>query len=222
MIEKQIESTKQRLNLSTEQLVSFLNEKGLSYEDYFELTRQSTEYIYFNQKIIFPLVSINENEIIQFYVSRSKKASESATYSLIDFSVGQDDYKEFDSKKLRESMLKVAKSGIQQGGIETTEISDISLADLPQNIQNVLNKTAPQKLSNEPTLIGDRVHFFYVREKKLAQTDDFQKNKRTIKNILTQKKSANVYKNWFSKNKNQYFVKLSPKSLKNSRTNSKE
>ena len=70
-VESRIKMTEERLGLKRADLLNFLKSKNLTYEEYFEIIRETMEYNVFASKIIAPLISVTEQEIKNEYYKRN-------------------------------------------------------------------------------------------------------------------------------------------------------
>jgi peptidyl-prolyl cis-trans isomerase SurA len=62
-VESRIKMTEDRLGLKRSDLLQFLKGKGVTYEEYFEIIRETMEFNVFAQRIIAPLITVTEQEI---------------------------------------------------------------------------------------------------------------------------------------------------------------
>ncbi|MFI5391552.1 MAG: hypothetical protein ACHQYQ_09335, partial [Bacteriovoracales bacterium] len=62
-VETQIKETEKRLNLTRDALLQFLTTNNMTFEEYFDLVRQSIEHNIFSGRVIEPLVTITDQEI---------------------------------------------------------------------------------------------------------------------------------------------------------------
>ena len=89
-VESRIKMTEERLGLKRADLLNFLKTKNLTYEEYFEIIRETMEYNVFASKIIAPLISVTEQEIKnEYYKRNSSNNALSFKYTLVDFYVSE-------------------------------------------------------------------------------------------------------------------------------------
>ena len=59
-VEGQIKSTEDRLRLNRAALLSFLQSNGLTFDEYFEVIRESIEFNIFFSRVIQPLITVTD------------------------------------------------------------------------------------------------------------------------------------------------------------------
>jgi len=90
-VESRIKMTEERLGLKRADLLQFLKGKGLTYEEYFEIIRETMEFNIFAQRIIAPLISVTEQEIKnEYYRRNSTNNALSFKYNLTDFYIPEE------------------------------------------------------------------------------------------------------------------------------------
>ena len=87
-VESEIKAKEKALGLTRESLLKFLRENDLTFDEFFELTRESIEFNVFISTVIQPLISVTEQEIKNaFYKENQKNKTLTFKYTLVDFSV---------------------------------------------------------------------------------------------------------------------------------------
>ena len=97
-VEAQIKTTESRLGLGRADLLSFLESNGLTFQEYFETTRESIEYNIFLGKVIKPLVKISDQDILKKYKEVSKSDSLTYKYDLVDFYISNKQVENIDEQ----------------------------------------------------------------------------------------------------------------------------
>jgi peptidyl-prolyl cis-trans isomerase SurA len=208
-VEARIKDTEKRLGLSRNDLLDFLASKRISFNEYFELIREATEYNIFNRRIIAPLVNITDQEIKNYYykINKSNKAL-SFKYQIVDFYLPKSKILEQDIKRLPSILEVYQKTGNLPSiyrDIETTNLGNVSDDDLPKELSNILKKTDEGSFST-PYMKNDLVHLFFVKKKDLTASQDFISQKDMIYNQIYMKRSKSITANWFSREGLNYFV----------------
>ena len=72
-VERQIGETQRRLGLSRKALLDFLRNNKMTFDEYFELVKESIEFNIFQETVIRPLVSVTDQEIKNEYYKRNKE-----------------------------------------------------------------------------------------------------------------------------------------------------
>jgi peptidyl-prolyl cis-trans isomerase SurA len=209
-VEAQIKSTESRLGLNREDLLSFLKSNGLTFNEYFETTRESIEYNIFLGKVIKPLVKITDQEILNKYRTISKKDSLTFKYDLVDFYINKKSISNIDQKIIIKDLNLFKKTGILPGylnNIENNLIKNVSEENLSSLIKNAVKKSSKNEFSKRVD-IDDLSHFFFIKEKKLIESEKYRRQKPAISQKIFDKKSKNVIKTWISQKKNRYYISI--------------
>lgn len=208
-VEEQIEDTKKRLGINQSVLVQSLKDRGLNFEQYFELTREITEYNVFNRNIISPLVNITEQEMKNLFYKRSnQKNSLSFKYYLIDYAIEKSALSNSQLKKIKEDLLKYKDNGVLPGrlrNLETNDIGNVSDDDLPKDIALKLRDSLEGTFT-DPILKGNSYHLFYVKKKELAESSAYLNEKNKLYGELFMQRSADITKNWFNREALNFYV----------------
>ncbi|MCT4642470.1 MAG: hypothetical protein N4A33_09250 [Bacteriovoracaceae bacterium] len=208
-VEEQIVATKKRLNINQSILEQSLRDRGLSYEQYFELTREITEFNIFNRNIIAPLVNITDQEIKNLFYKESKnKNTFSFNYYLIDYVIDKKKLSKKDVKNLPKILSKYKINGILPGKIKSlvkNDLGNISDEDLPADIRKVLRSSSQDSFS-KPITKGNDVHIFFLKKKELAESEEFKAAKNQIYARLFAKRSKNITNTWFNREALNYYI----------------
>lgn len=208
-VEEQIDQTRKRLGIDQTTLVRSLKERGLNFEQYFELTREITEYNVFNRNIIAPLVNVTEQEIKNVFYKRSdKKNALSFKYYLIDYSINSKSLNPLQVKTLKNDLEKYKESGILPGrlrNLETNDIGDVSDEDLPKDIKVVLRNSTENSFT-DPVLKGDSFHLFFIKKKELSESSEYLQAKNNIYAELFMDRSEKITNAWFNREALSYYI----------------
>lgn len=209
-VEGRIRMTEEKLGLSRENLLGFLSTKGITYEEYFEITREAMEYQIFVSRIIEPLVTVTEQELKnEFYRRHASYKALSFTYNVVDFSVpesqGQGKLKDRYVAALRDYQL----TGRMSDGfsdLEANPIEGVKEDGLNPEIARVLS-TTPEGGFSSPIFLGGRLRSFYVKKKDLVESQNFINAKNRLADELSSEKSRALTGGWFEREYSNYYIK---------------
>lgn len=209
-VEGRIKMTEERLGLKRADLLNFLKTKNLTYEEYFEVIRETMEYNIFASKIIAPLISVTEQEIKNEYYRRNTANNAlSFKYNLVDFYVKESELIDKDHKKflavLKDYQL-TGKLPEEYKSLETNNLENLNEDALSKDLQGVL-KTTSEGTFSPPTKISGYLHVFYVQKKDLVESADYGKFKEQIQNDIFMTKGTSVTNNWFDREYANYYIK---------------
>lgn len=211
-VESRIKMTEERLGLKRADLLNFLKSKGLTYEEYFEIIRETMEFNIFAQRIIAPLISVTEQEIKnEFYRRNSTNNALSFKYSLVDFYIAEDKLIEKDPKVFL-SVIKdyqlTGKLPEDYRDLESNNLENINEDALSKQLTSILKNTAEGSFSSAVSF-NNHLHVFYVQKKDLVESQDFLKYKEQIQNDIFMTKGKSVSTNWFDREFSNYYIKKS-------------
>lgn len=208
-VEDRINETQKQLRLTRDQLLLFLDSKGVTFNEYFEILREAMEYNIFNRRIIAPLVTITDQELkMEYYKNSSSKQSISYTYEVVDYSLPKNKIQTSDVNKLPSILNNYRSNGNLPEiykDIEMDNLGNLRGEDLPSNIKNILSKTQAKNFS-KPVLIDNTYHVFYLVNKNIVDSKDFLRAKGTIYNRLFLQRSIKLSKNWFARESLNYYI----------------
>lgn len=209
-VESRIKMTEERLGLRRADLLSFLKTKNLTYEEYFEIIRETMEYNVFASRIIAPLISVTEQEIKnEYYRRNSANNALSFKYNLVDFYISESELVD----KNEERYLNVLKDYQLTGklpeeyrNLETNNLENLNEDSISKDLKKILKTTSEGSFS-KATSIGGYLHVFYVQKKDLVESQDFLKFKEQIQNDIFMTKGKSVTTNWFDREFSNYYIK---------------
>jgi peptidyl-prolyl cis-trans isomerase SurA len=210
-VESRIKMTEERLGLKRSDLLQFLRSKKISFEEYFEIIRETMEFNIFSSRIIAPLISITDQEIKnEYFKQNSKNKTLSFRYNLVDFYIKNSNLKNFSNQQFLQAIRDFQLTGklpLEFSSLETNPIEGINEDSLSKELSTVLKSTIEGGFS-APITINDYLHIFYVQKKDLTESQDFQKAKDKILNELMSRKSEFVTNNWFEREFTNYYIKI--------------
>lgn len=208
-VESRVNETEKRLGLRREDLLNFLESKGITFNEYFELIREAMEYNIFNGRIISPLVNITDQEVKNYYYNlKSEKTALSFTYEIVDFSLPSNSILTSEKKRMPSVLEEYQKTGNlpeAYKNVETSNLGKVSGDDLPKDLSAMLKNTDEGAFS-APYERGGAVHVFYIKRKDLTESQDFLKHKEQIYSELFVKRSKTIIENWFSREALNYYI----------------
>lgn len=209
-VESRIKMTEERLGLKRADLLSFLKSKSITFEEYFEIIRETMEYNIFATKIIAPLISVTEQEIKNEYYRRNSSNNALAfKYNLVDFYISEKALVNRDQKRFLEVLKDYQLTGKlpeEYRSLETNQIDNLSEDGLNKDLASALKTTAEGSFSNSVNL-GGNIHVFYVQKKDLVESQDFIRAKDQLQNEIFVVKGKSVSTNWFDREYANYYIK---------------
>ncbi len=209
-VESRIKMTEERLGLKRADLLVFLKGKGVTYEEYFEIIRETMEFNIFAQRIIAPLISVTEQEIKnEFYRRNSTNNALSFKYNLVDFYIPESKLVDKSENKflavLKDYQL-TGKLPEDYRDLESNNLDDLNEDGLSKELGKILKTTSEGSFSKAISL-DNNLHVFYVQKKDLVESQDFLKFKDQIQGDIFQSKGKSVTSNWFDREFSNYYIK---------------
>jgi len=209
-VESRIKMTEDRLGLKRADLLAFLKSKNITFEEYFEIIRETMEYNIFATKVIAPLITVTEQEIKNEYYRRNSSNNALAfKYNLVDFYISEKALVNRDQKRFLEVLKDYQLTGKlpeEYRSLETNQIDNLSEDGLNKELAAALKTTAEGSFSSSVNL-GGYIHVFYVQKKDLVESQDFSRAKEQIQNELFVTKGKSVSANWFDREYSNYYIK---------------
>jgi len=210
-VESQIKSREKMLGVTRDALLEFLRSKGVTFDEYFELTRETIEYNIFASRIITPLISISDQEIKnRFFKENINNKTLSFKYSLVDFSLDKKLFTKKMLKNFKSVLIKFQKTGVlpeAYSKVSTNKLDDITEDGLTKELRDLLKRTDEGKFSDR-TLLYDQQHIFFVKKKDLVESEQYLRSKDVIKNKITSERMGQVTDLWYKRESNKHYVKL--------------
>lgn len=209
-VEGQIKSTEDRLRLTRAALLSFLQSNNLTFDEYFEIIRESIEFNIFFSRVIQPLVTVTDQEVKNEYFKRNvDDKTLSFKLDLVDFTMPKSQM----TKAMINEFPRVLE-GLQSTGnvperfkdVSTNPLGQISEEGLNKELRTLLVKTEEGGFS-KPILIGDDYHVFFVKKKDLVESEQYLRVKERIRAELSEDVSKEILALWFQREQNKHFVK---------------
>jgi len=209
-VEGRIKMTEERVGFKRADLLNYLKSKGVTFEEYFEIIRETMEYNVFASRIIGPLISVTEQEIKnEFYKRNTSNKALSFKYNLIDFTIPENEL----TKSTDEALVNILKDFQLTGRIpeaykdmETNKLENISEEGLNQAMSDSL-KTANEGSFAKPVRINGLIHVLYVEKKDLVESQQYLQFKDRLEQEIMMEKGKAVSKNWFDREYNNYYIK---------------
>ncbi len=210
-VESQIKSTEKRLKLNRTALLQFLSGNHMTFDEYFEIIRETIEYNIFYSRIIKPLISITEQEIKNYYYKKNINNKTIAfRYNLIDFSMPASNMTSKMKKGFKQTLKKFQTNGIlpdQYSDLQTHELGDITEDGLTKKLKSLLKKTEEGKFSDS-IKIGNDFHVFFIKRKDLVASEKYKLERRKIKEKLFNISAKKIVKLWLKREQNKHYIKI--------------
>ena len=206
IVEGEIKNTEKKLGLNRKALLQFLSSNNLTFDEYFEITRETIEFHAFAGKIIRPLISITEQEVKNFYYRQhSKNKTLTFKYTLVDFYI--------EKRLMKKGMLNNFSSVLKNfqatgnlppefGNLQTNVLGEITEEGLDHRLKTILQSTDEGSFSKHFTL-NDAYHIFYVKKKDLIESSAFQKEKPIIKAKIFENRAQQITNLWLQRERNK-------------------
>ena len=209
-VESQIKSTEQRLGLGRKDLLSFLKSNGMTFDEYFELIRETIEYNIFNDRVIRPLISVTEQEIKNaFYKENQNDKSLSFRYTLVDFTLPKSSLSKSQEKRFKEALKTFQVSGNMPSefkDVETNTLGDITEEGLTAELTRLLKRT-DEGAFTDPINLGGILHVFFVQRKDLVESEIFARNKERIRAKLFEQVANEITGLWFERESSKHYIR---------------
>jgi peptidyl-prolyl cis-trans isomerase SurA len=209
-VESRIKMTEDRLGLKRSDLLNFLQSKNLTFEEYFEVIRETMEYNIFASKIIAPLISVTEQEVKnEYYRRNTANKALSFKYNLVDFYIKENNLVDKDPDTFQRVIKDYQLTGKlpeEYRSLESNNLDSISEENLSKDLVSAL-KVASEGNFSRPISLSGYLHIFYVQKKDLVESNDFLGAKDQIQNEIFMEKGKSVTKNWFDREFSNYYIK---------------
>lgn len=210
-VESRIKETEKAMGISRDEILAFLESNGMTFDEYFELVRESDETNLFNIRIIRPLISITEQEIKNaFYNKYAKKESLTLKFDLVDFYFPGVALNAAERKALPNIMQEYQNTGnipSKFKNLETNILGQVSEEGLNRELRDVLVNARKDKFS-APIQINGTYHIFFIKDRDLVESELFNQKKNEMSQVLYLQKSQEIKNVWFQKERSKHFVKI--------------
>ena len=210
-VEMQIKDTENRLHTNRTALKGFLRENQMSFDEYFELMRESLERSFFIHQIINPLVTITEQEVKNtFYKIHQQGNTKTFRYELVSFHIEQHKIDAAWQAKLPAELKKFQNSGILPDpirDISVDQLGELEEDGLAKPIASVVAKTAVGEFS-APVIINDQVYVFFVKHKKEVETANYRASQEQIRQHLFEERALSVARIWLDRERTKHYIAL--------------
>jgi peptidyl-prolyl cis-trans isomerase SurA len=209
-VEGQITATERRLGVSRQDLLEFLRGNQMTFDEYFEVIRETIEFNLFYTRVIQPLVTVSEQEVKnEFFKRNIQNQSLAFRYNLLSFSLHQR-YVTRDVKNRFQAVLEnFRNTGIlpqEFSEIVTTPMGEITEDGLSETLIEVLKNTDEGQLS-EPVLMGESFHVFLVQAKDLVESEIYLRQKERIFGELMEIAAIRAIDLWYQREENKYYIR---------------
>ena len=209
-VERQIRGTEVRLGLDRKALLRFLDGSKMTFDEYFELIRETIEFNIFHEIVIKPLVSVTDQAVKNEYYRQNKNSKTlSFNLTLVSFII---DRSRIDGNDVRR-LPTVFKSFQETGNlpekfstVEATDLGEIKEDGLAPKIQAAI-KGVEEGAFSPAVSIGNNYHVFFVKKKDIVESDDFLKAKMILTSDLFLKTADSMRTVWLERESRKHYVK---------------
>lgn len=208
-VESEIKDREQKLGLSRNQLLAFLDKNKTNYEEFFEITREAIEFNIFNSRVIIPLVSVSEQEIKnEFFKENINNKTISYKYTLVNFTIAPDkapknNWSEF--KKTMTDFQKGAPLPKKYSSIESVTLGDLTEEGLAKELAQVIKRTNEGEFT-DPVELNGRVNIFFVKTRDIVESELFIQSKPRLNAKIFENKAIEVTNLWFEREKGNHYI----------------
>jgi peptidyl-prolyl cis-trans isomerase SurA len=210
MVEERIQSIESRENVKRSDLMEYLKHKGISFNEYFEIMRETIEFNIFLSRIIGPLINVTEQEIKSYYYKNHKnKDTVNFIYTLVDYIIPANKVLSSDLDSYKQAVEKYHATSIIPeiySVIEKIEMDPVSEDTLSANIRKVLQGLNEEDFS-KPIVMNNYYHVFYIIKKDIAESSEFIQMKPMIHAKLAEEKVKSIADDWFNRSYKKYYIK---------------
>lgn len=207
-VEQQISATEKRLGLTRESLMNFLQSSNLTFDEYFEVTRETIEFNIFNGRIIRPLITITDQEIKNiFYKQNEGNTTFTFKYLLTDFYLENSSPSQIN--KFKKMLEKYQINGILPEefiSMQTNVLGNVTEDGLTPPLIRLLKKTGEGQFTT-PIKINNAHHVFFIKKKDLVESEIFNQAKERIKMGLYGKKAQGTIDIWVKREGSRHYLK---------------
>ena len=209
-VERQIQETQRRLGLTRSALLQFLQNNRMTFDEYFELIRETIEFQLFQERVISPLISITDQEVKnEYYKNNKSNRMLSFNLSLVGFSLAKAGLNQNDVKKLPSVFKTFQETGNLPERFSKVQASDLGVIKedgLEPRIQNAVKNVQEGQFS--PAIaIGNDYHVFFVKKRDIVESDDFLRVKNRLTATLYMQRSESALELWFEREMAKYYVR---------------
>ena len=204
------QNVEKHLRISRKQLIIHLKNRGITFEEFFELYRQNLEYSSFHRQIIAPLITITEQEVKNvFYKLNVDNKTISFRYTLVDYSLDKKLFTKGMLNRFHQVLINLQVNSTlpdEFAQLDTNVLGNIEEEDLTNELEALLKKEEEGSLS-KPILINGRYHVFLIKKKDLVESSLFAQAKERIRQNLYAKRVKKTTNLWYEREKNRHYVK---------------
>lgn len=210
-VESQIRGTEERLGLRRADLLEFLESNQTTFDEYFEIIRETIEFNVFNSRIIEPLINITEQEIKNTYYQQNVDNRTIAfNYHLVNFSMP----KEQMTASMQDEFVEVLIE-LQERGRLPERFRNVRTADLGQVTEDGISDVILDSIRNvnegefsDPILIGNDYHVFFIKGRDVVESSHYRRARESIYHQLYQNAFNRTAELWYQRQANRHFIKI--------------
>ncbi|MGE0171531.1 MAG: peptidylprolyl isomerase [Oligoflexales bacterium] len=210
-------------NLTMDGLQEYLRGEGIPFEEYKSDFKVQLMFRRFIGRYIYPQISSTQKEIEFYYMKNSGASNENIVITLRHIFIGltpdSPDTVKDGKQKLIDTIMEKLKGGMnfEQAVQMYSEAPDakeskglmgtVSLKDLVPEFREAIAAVNKDQFT-QPVSTSAGIHIFYVVDKALAESDDFNKVKGEIEQKLRQEKSIRQVNKWLADQRMKAKIKV--------------
>lgn len=210
-VDSKIKEIEKSQRTTRDSLIEQLKQNNISFDEFFELTRDAIEYQTFQGKLIAPMISITEQDVKNYFFKNNiDNKSVSIKYDLIDFSIEKNKIGKTSLPKFKSALNDLQNHGSipeEFKSVQTNTLGEIKEDGLDKPLANLLKKTDEGSFT-EPILIDNQYHCFFIKKKDLEQSDIFLKEKEAIKDKIFNERTNELTTVWYKREENKHYIKI--------------
>jgi len=211
VVEERVKLIETSQGVKRDDLIQFLTSKGINYEIYFELIRESIEFSQFLQKNIYPSIEISESELKNDYLKKFPNQKEkSIKYTLVAIQLPEiviktnalkdiiNDIKDYRAGKDLPSYL---------SAMESKRLENVDEGNLNSDIIKILKLTPIGEFSSL-LKVGGASSIFFVENKQFSETSEYEEKKENLKQELTLERGRILLDDWAKQESKYHYVNV--------------
>ena len=212
-VDRHIRETETRLGLSRQRFLDFLGENGMTFEEYFEIIRETIEFNVFQERVIAPLISVTDQDLKNEYYRTNRDGSTlSFDLRLVDYSVDEGWVEPGGGpaafRAAVESHRNTGNVPERFSSLEVRDLGSIKEDGLIPAVRAAV-RDVPEGGFSEPVSMGGARHVFFVQKRDMVESEDFLRAREGIRAALFAKNAERTRAMWLEREVAKHYVRRS-------------